>query len=91
MSEFRLQDPDETLAYSVDWGTFLATGDTVSSASWEITPSGPTVNDLGESGNVSSARVSGLTYGEIYILTCRMVTTDGETADRSFTIRCGRQ
>ena len=83
-----LQDPDETLTHSIDWVDWLASGDSISSGSWAITPTGPTVTDLGESAAVSSARVSGLTRGQVYRLTNTVISADGETGERSVTIRC---
>ena len=91
MSAFHLIDPDEKLTFSVDWVSWLAASDTVVSASWTITPTGPTVVDLGEDGTVVSASVESSTRGEIYRLTCDMVSNDGETGQRSFEIRCGHQ
>ena len=88
MSGFRLIDPDEKLTYSVDWVDWLATDDTISSATWAITPTGPTVTDLSESGTRASASVQSATRGEIYRLTCDMVSTDGETGQQSIAIRC---
>ncbi len=88
MSAFRLIDPDEKLTYSVEWSSWLATSDTISSASWAITPTGPTVTDLGESGTVVSASVESCTRGEIYRLTCDLVSADGETGQQSIAIRC---
>lgn len=87
---FELQRPGEARAYSVDWDdAWLATGDTLASATWAITPSsGVTVSDLGEASNVASARVSGLSRGQHYRLTCTMVSTDGETGEQSIAIRC---
>ncbi len=88
MDTFRLQDPDEKLFYSVDWVDWLATSDTVSSASWTITPTGPTVTDLGESGTVVSSSVESCTRAVLYRLTCDMVSVDGETGQQSISIRC---
>ena len=88
MSAFRLIDPDEKLTYSVEWTNWLATDDTIVSASWVITPTGPTVTDLGESGTVVSASVEGCTRGEIYRLTCDMISVDGETGQQSLNLRC---
>lgn len=85
---FKLQDPDETLTHAFEWTEWLASGDTIASASFVITPTGPTVNDLGDSGTVSSAEVLGCTLGVIYRLTCSMVSTDGETGQQSDVIRC---
>ncbi len=88
---FELQTPGEALTWSFDWddGPWLATGDSLSSATWAISPTGPTVSDLGESSNVSSVRVSGMTRGKIYRLTCTMISTDGDTGERSIGFRCG--
>ncbi len=69
----------------MDW---LASADSISSASWAITPTGPTVTDLGESGTVVSASVENCTRGVIYRLTCDMVSNDGETGQKSVAIRC---
>ena len=91
MSAFRLIDPDEKLTFSVEWSHWLATDDTISSASWTIVPTGPTVVDLGESGTVVSASVESCTHGEIYRLTCDMVSNDGETGQQSFDLRCGHK
>ncbi len=88
MSAFRLIDPDEKLTYSVDWVDWLATSDFISSASWVVTPTGPTVTDLGESGTVVSASLESCTRGKIYRLTCDMVSNDGETGQQSIAIRC---
>ncbi len=88
MSAFRLIDPDEKLTYSVEWTSWLATGDAIASASWTITPTGPTVVDKGESGTVVSASVESCTRGEIYRLSCDMVSNDGETGQQSIAIRC---
>ena len=88
MSAFRLIDPDEKLIFSVEWSPWLATDDAITSASWAITPTGPTVVDLGESGTVVSASVDNCTRGEIYRLTCDMVSTDGETGQQSIALRC---
>ncbi len=87
---FELQTPGEALTWSFDWddGPWLATGDSLFSATWAISPTGPTVTDLGEASNVSSVRVSGMTRGEIYRLTCDMVSNDGETGQQSIAIRC---
>jgi hypothetical protein len=84
-----LQTPGEALTWSIDWTEWLASADTIASATWSITPSaGVTVTDLGESNPVSSARVSGLTRGQQYLLTCDMVSTLGETGQQSISIRC---
>lgn len=93
MSAYRPQDPDETLTHSVDFTPWLSESlsptDTIASASWSISPNtGTTVTDLGESGNIVSASVSGLTRRQLYRLTCDMVSVAGETVQKSIVIRC---
>jgi len=86
---WKIQDPDEILTWSFDWTSWLASGDTLASATWTITPSaGVTITDLGESGAVASVEISVLTRGETYMLTCEMVSTAGETGQQSYSIRC---
>lgn len=86
-----LQNPGTTVTHSIDWASWLATSDSVASGSWEITPTGPTVIDLGEEGAVISVDVSDLTRGVIYRLTCSMVSAAGEKPKRSIAIRCDHQ
>lgn len=91
MTAYRLQDPDETLHYSIDWDDgWLPSGETIASATWAITPTGPTVTDLGEDGTatISSAEVSGLTRGTVYRLTNTVTSSGGEIGERSLVIRC---
>lgn len=86
---YETQDPDESLTYSISWASWLAGGATISSGTWSISPStGVTVSDLGESGTTSSARVSGLTRGVVYSLTNQIVSSDGDTGEKSIAIRC---
>lgn len=87
-----LQSPDETKLHSYDWTDDLASGDSISSDSWSISPSsGVTVSDQALSGNVSSTLISGLTRGEVYALTGEIVTADGETKRVGIAIRCANK
>ena len=88
---FEYQSSVDALTWSFDWddGPWLATGDSVASASWAISPTGPTVSDLGEESNVSSVRVSAMTAGKIYTLTCTMISTLGDTGTQAIGFRCG--
>lgn len=89
---YQLIDPDETLDYSFNWSAFLAEGgspaDTIQSASWFVTPAGPLLSN--QVNDVASATtfISGATLGQIYVLTNRVVTAAGRTAERSVTLAC---
>ena len=87
MSEIvKIQDPAETVDYSLDWTTWLAT-DTISTASWAISPAGPTLSSPSVAVNVATTFVGGVALAGIYRLTCTIVTAMGRTSDRSITIR----
>jgi len=88
MSAFRTIAPAEKKTFSVEWSSWLADGDTVDSATWTISPTGPTTTDLGESGTVSSVSVESCTFRKIYWLKGLMVSTAGEKAEQAIEIRC---
>lgn len=89
---YHLHKPGETLDYSVDWQSLLEdANDTVASADWSLAPALPG-QVLSASGTdfVRSCKVSGLTAGLIYQLTCRATSAQGRIAERGFTLRCPR-
>lgn len=93
MSSVLLQDPDERLDYASDFTAWIGS-DVISVSVWEIDPSaGVTLDGQVDDfvSNKSAIFVSGLVRGNIYSLTNRITTTGGRTADRSFSIRCGRR
>ncbi len=89
MSEVvKIQDPAETLDYSLDWTAWLgSTGDTISTSNWAITPSTPTLSGQATAGNVTTCLVAGVVLAGMYRLTNTVVTVQGRTSDRSITIR----
>lgn len=88
MTAYRIQSPNEVKTYTVDWTKWLASGDSVDTDSWSISPSGPTVTDLGKDGVLTSAEVAGPTKGVIYELTGQFVSTNGEIGEQIIVIRC---
>ena len=89
---YRLIDPDETLDYSCDWAAFLADGgspaDSIVTSTWAVTPAGPVLSGDTTSGTLTTVFMSGAQAGRVYRLTNRVVTGQGRTADRSWTLRC---
>ena len=81
-------DPDavETVP-SIDWTSWLGT-DTITTSTWSSTPTGLTITNTGTSGLKAYCRISGGSDGTDYILTNRIVTSAGETFDRSILISC---
>ena len=94
MNDDLLQDPAATLDHSIDWTTWLA-GDAIASpttnnSTWSVTPQTngqPAITNPAVNGNVASCYLSGVTFGQIYQLTNKVVTVAGRTDQRSLTIR----
>lgn len=85
MPQTWIKDPDATLDYQIDWSSWLATGETISSSAW-IVPDGLT--EVSDSNTTTTATIwlSGGTDGESYRITNRVTTTAGRTDDRTITL-----
>lgn len=83
---YLLHDPSEDLNYSFSWGSRLGSA-TISSSSWSITPTGPTIDTTSNTTTTTTAFVSGLTDGEVYRLVNEVMTNAGTTERDSVTIR----
>lgn len=92
----RLKDPQEVIDFSFDWDdAYLGAGESISSFSFAITPqSGASPEDDLEidgtptrSGAVCTAFVRGGVAGRVYRLSCKVVTDEGRTAERSVPVR----
>ena len=81
-------DPDAKLDYGVDWSDWLATGDTIATSTWAITPTGPTLASESNDDTSTVVWVSGCTRGVVYTLTNSIVDNDGREEDRSITLIC---
>ncbi len=79
-----LKDPDAVLDYAWDWTAWLAEGETISAAT--VTATGVTVDSSSEDGGVVTAWISGGTAGVGATATCRVVTSQGRTDDRSLSL-----
>ena len=80
------KSPLAKLDYTVDWEDWLATGETISSATWTI-PSGLT-DEENESNTTTSATawVSGGSVGTEYQLVCKIVTSEAREDARTIRI-----
>jgi hypothetical protein len=97
MVAYRLIDPNERLDFSLNWSDFLddsgSPSDTIVSSVWSVTPqeASPTIPLLTDNGftvAVTSVFIEDCRRAEVYLLTNRITTACGRTADRSVTIRC---
>lgn len=85
-------DPDAgPLDYSVDFASWLSTGDTVASVAWSIYPLGPTITVGTLAGSIGTTTVDGGVLGDVHRLTARVTSTNGLVDDRSIVLRVGNQ
>ena len=90
MTSMYTKDPPATLDYSVDWTSFLADGETITSVDWTVLPDetdGLVTGDEISSGNTRGIFVSGGVAGNSYQVRCEMTTSQGRTDSRAITIR----
>ena len=82
-------DPDSKLDYGhtfADWLTPLGT--TLSTSTWAITPTGPTLSEDTNDTTTTVVWVTGCTVGVTYTLTNSVVDSAGREDDRSIVLVC---
>lgn len=82
--ERRYKDPDEILLFGINWADYLGT-DTIASSTW-IVPAGVTMVSNSHTDTLATIKLSGGTLGQVYRITNRITTADGETVDKSLDI-----
>jgi hypothetical protein len=87
MSNDFVKDPDAVLDYQWDWSDWLAESETISTAT-VTAPDGITLASTAKSANAVTAWLSGGTAGVDYEVTCRIVTNQSRTDDRTIRIAC---
>lgn len=85
-----VKDPDAVLDYQIDWSSWLATGETISSSDW-VVQTGITENSASNTTTTATIWLSGGTAGVTYTVTNRIVTTASRTNDRSLYITVREQ
>lgn len=80
------QDPNSTLDWVFDWSQWLGEFETISSASFTTDP-GITVTTSSHTTKTAKVWLTGGTEGQVYRITCRVVTSEGRTDDRTFILR----
>ena len=68
----------ETLDFSIDWTGALVGSQTISSATWTISPVGLTQVSASVVGKITTIRVSGGTAGVTYTADCAATLSDGQ-------------
>lgn len=80
------QDPEAELDWVFDWGQWLEELETITSASFTTDP-GITVVSSSHTTKTAKVWLTGGTEGQVYRITCRVVTSGGRTDDRTFILR----
>ena len=80
-----IKDPDAVLDYTLDWSSWLADGETISTSSWTVEAGITEDSDTNTSTN-ATIWLSGGTDGSSYIVTNRITTSESRTDDRSVKI-----
>lgn len=79
------KDPDSVLDYGVDWSTWLASGETISTSTWTV-PAGITKDSDSKGDNSTLIWLSDGTAGIVYTLANKITTSDSRTVERSIEI-----
>ena len=78
------KDPQETVIFVMDWSARLADGETISSSSWTVGAGVTQVEDAIVTGNLkTNVKLSGGTPGQTVGCTNTVVTSTGQTLERS--------
>ena len=83
-----VKSPDAVLDYAFDFSAWLATNETISSATITV-PTGITLaQGASINGGVVTFWLSGGSAFNSYLISCEVVTNQGRTDSRSFTLQC---
>jgi len=86
------KDPEAQLVYTFDWGTWLPTGDSITTVDYSVAarrndPTPPTIESEGITGDKTYVELSGGQNEKTYIVTCKVTTTDGLIDRRNFRLK----
>jgi hypothetical protein len=80
-----VKDPNAVLDYQWDWSSWLDEGETITTAT-VTAPDGITVDSQANTTTTVTAWLSGGSLSASYPVTCRVVTSDGRTDDRTISL-----
>jgi len=87
MEKLFYKDPDAELDYAVDWSTWLATGENISTYVVTADSSLITISTHSISSAVVTAWLSGGNVGQTYNVSVKVVTSGSRTDERSFKVK----
>jgi len=80
------KDPSDILDYFFDWSGWLNSQDTIKSVTLTVTD-GIDIDSYEFTDSMVTLWLSGGTAGNSYIVTCKIVTNNGKTCERSAKIK----
>ena len=85
------KDSEARLTYTFDWSEWLADGDILAAAEYEVAarrndPAAMTIETLGFTNTQTYVEVSGGAEGKVYIVTAKITTENGLIDRRNFRI-----
>lgn len=87
------KDPQSTLDYTIDWSSWISTGDAIATSTWAIetiagtSPLSTTGSSFDVATSVSTIWLAGGDLRKTYRITNTITTTNGLTDERYFRIR----
>jgi hypothetical protein len=77
------KNPGALLDYKVDWASWLATGETITTSEWEV-PAGLTLSASSKTDTTATAWIEGGTANKAYRVTNTISTSGSRVDSRSF-------
>jgi hypothetical protein len=87
MEKLFYKDPDAELDYSVDWSTWLASGESVSTYAVAVNSSLITISTYSITSAVVTAWLTGGNVGQTYTVSVKITTSLSRVDERSFKIK----
>jgi hypothetical protein len=85
-----IKDPDASVDYAIDWSADYLEDQAIFASSWQVAPSeagGVVVEAASNNFLRTAVRIGGGAAGRVYQLTNRVELSDGQSDERSITIR----
>lgn len=86
MATFYVQSAFEDMNYEMLWSAVVPSATTISTSSWAISPSGPTISAGTIDALTTIVNVQGMVRSEDYVLTNSIVLSNGEKYESSIFI-----
>jgi len=79
------KDPSAVLDFTLDWSSWLASGETISTSTWTV-PTGLTKDSSSNTATATTVWLSGGTAGQFYPYVNRIVTSQARTDERTIVV-----